>query len=349
MSTTPTAIERAPVAMKNGLVQLTNIDEAFRFAKAVQISGLAPSSFKSPEAILIATQMGAELGLTPMMSLKTISVVNGRPAIGGKDMPSIVLRSGLLETWNEVFEGAGDDLTAVCRVKRKGIEGERVGRFSVADARRAGLWGTATWAKYPRDMLTYKARARAFQLFADVLAGLPVAEDISDVLTEKTSPAPQERKIDPLLVEVQGAVVEETTETVVPTTTTGTSTTSTTEAHIANEPEPEAEPPAPETLATPDESVKPKDLFAEPQPEIPTNADLLAALNELASNTAGQKTAELRARIEQAWKMLPADKWNDALKRASTTEKGLQKLDPVGLRKLLCSCVDAVKARETKS
>ena len=90
----------------------------------------------------------------------------------------------LMEDFEETFEGEpfADDFTAVCRVKRKGSARERVERFSVADAKRAGLWGAVgPWQTAPKRMLMF--RARGFCLrdeFGDVLLGLVFVEEAED-------------------------------------------------------------------------------------------------------------------------------------------------------------------------
>jgi hypothetical protein len=90
--------------------------------------------------------------------------------------------SGLCEFIKERIEGAGDARMAVCEAKRRG-EPEPIRRtFSVADAKKAGLWGKqGPWQQYPERML--QMRARAFALrdgFADVLGGLYLREEIED-------------------------------------------------------------------------------------------------------------------------------------------------------------------------
>lgn len=204
----------------DGKIILRDIEQMSRYAGYALRSGFVPKAFDTPDKIVIAWQFGAELGLTRMQALRVLSVVNGRAAIHGKEAPTVVLASGLLEAWEETFEGTEgkDDWTAVCRVRRKGVATERVAKFSVADAKLAGLWGKNTWALYAKDMLTYKARARAFQLFSDVLAGLPILEDIMEVPAERTPLIPASREVrqaappatpDPLLASIKGAVTVE--------------------------------------------------------------------------------------------------------------------------------------------
>jgi hypothetical protein len=194
--------EPEPIKLNaSGLVKCETTKDLLRLASGVFKSSLAPSGFKSELAVLVAMQMGAELGLHPMQSLQCIAVVNNKPTIYGKALPGIVLKHNLIEIFEEWFEGDGLGMVAVCKVKRKGIESVRVEKFTAQDAKAAGLWGKAgPWSQYPKDMLRYKARARAFNaLFADVLCGLPVAEDYQDVPASKGTEPPPAPIHDPLL------------------------------------------------------------------------------------------------------------------------------------------------------
>ena len=207
--------EKAPIEIRNGMVQIQSIGDAYRFAQYVVKSNLAPKSFDTPEKVMIAWQHGAELGLKPMQALQNIAVINGRPSVYGKAAAGIVINSGFVDKFEEFFEGSLEDqtLTAVCVVKRKDVPDIRKERFGIEDAKRAGLWNRKTstgadtpWVSYPKDMLRYKARARAFAaLFGDILCGLAITEDILEVPAERTSitetPAPEIE--DPLLVEIE--------------------------------------------------------------------------------------------------------------------------------------------------
>ncbi|MGH6729111.1 MAG: hypothetical protein ACREBK_03065, partial [Sphingomicrobium sp.] len=61
-----------------------------------------------------------------------------------------------------------------------------IGRFTVRDAERAGLWMNAKrkpWVHYPKRMLFNRARAFALRDgFADALAGLSITEEVLDTL-----------------------------------------------------------------------------------------------------------------------------------------------------------------------
>lgn len=169
-------------------VELTSFEDLFRFSKAVIMSGLAPKGFTKPEEVLITVQFGMELGLSPMAALQNITPINGRPTLWGDAVAGIVNRSGLLEAYSQKMVGTqgADDWGYTVTAKRKGREEPFVATFTVAMAKKAGLWGKAgTWTQYPDRMLL--SRARTFALrdgFPDVMKGLVTTEEARELLRE---------------------------------------------------------------------------------------------------------------------------------------------------------------------
>ena len=155
-----------------------SMDEAYRLAKAIVLSGTAPKGMTTPEACMIAIMHGLEIGLPPLTALQRISVINGRPTLWGDGAMSLVRGSGLCEYIEEHQDGE----VAICAAKRKGEPEPIVRTFSVSDAKRAGLWGKAgPWQQYPARMLMMRARGFALRDgFADVLGGLYLREEIDE-------------------------------------------------------------------------------------------------------------------------------------------------------------------------
>jgi len=172
----------AQIAMGERGVELRTIDELYRFAMAVTRSGFAPKGMEKPESILVAVEMGLEIGLRPMQAVQNIAVINGRPSVWGDAAIGLVRSSGLCASLNEWFEGEGDTLTAVCETQRAGSPIATRQTFSVNDAKRAGLWAKAgPWTQYPKRMLQMRARAFALRdAYPDVLKGLSFAEEAQD-------------------------------------------------------------------------------------------------------------------------------------------------------------------------
>lgn len=185
------------IQLGEGGVSLSTMDELWRFSVAVSKSGLAPKGTDKPETILVAIQMGLELGLAPMMAVQNIAVINGKPSIYGDCAKALVMGSGVCEYIVETMEGEGDARVAVCKSKRLGAPNELETRFSVEDAKRARLWNkSGPWSEYPFRMLMF--RARGFNLrdnFPDVLKGMKTTEEIADyqILSSKTGTSKVEK------------------------------------------------------------------------------------------------------------------------------------------------------------
>lgn len=201
-----------------GMFSMTprNLTEAIEFSKLMAASEVVPMAYiGKPADILVAVQMGTELGLSPINSLNSICVIKGRPTMWGDAVKGLVDHAGVLEEFEE--RDAGDALAAkegYCRVKRRGqppcnknekyqclaqlagVNGVccTVRKFTVAQAEAAGLYarsdgqkegakhGAGPWQTYPGRMLQMRARSWALRdTCADVLKGLWIREEAEDI------------------------------------------------------------------------------------------------------------------------------------------------------------------------
>ena len=162
-------------------------DQALTFSQYLADSDMVPKDYKGkPENCLVAMQWGADVGLPGLQALQNIAVINGRPSIWGDAAKALVLNHPSCDDIEEWIEGEGDNMTAVCIAKRKGKRPVEQ-RFSVADAKKAQLWGKAgPWQAYAKRMLQMRARGFALRdAFPDALRGLVLAEEAQDYTTEK--------------------------------------------------------------------------------------------------------------------------------------------------------------------
>jgi hypothetical protein len=177
----------------------TNITEAMTFCEMLANSNMVPKDYVGkPQNILVAIQWGMEIGLAPMQSLQNITVINGRPSVWGDSLMALVQSSPVCENIEEFFEDEGTpNPVAVCIASRKGRKPVTV-RFSVEDAKRAGLWGKNTWNSYPRRMLQMRARSWALRdQFSDVLKGMISTEESLDY-PDDDKPVPTAKPANPL-------------------------------------------------------------------------------------------------------------------------------------------------------
>lgn len=160
----------------------SSFEEGYRIAKVLAASDLVPRDYKGkPENCLVAMQWGADIGLPGLQALQNIAVINGRPSIWGDAAKALALAHPACEDIEEYIEGEGDKMVAVCVATRKGKK-PVTQRFSVEDAKKAGLWGKqGPWQAYPKRMLQMRARGFALRdAFPDALRGLVLAEEAQD-------------------------------------------------------------------------------------------------------------------------------------------------------------------------
>lgn len=193
-----------------------NLTEAIQFSDLLASSSIVPKAYQGkPQDILVCVQWGFELGLAPMQALQNIAVINGKPSVYGDAAMALVQASPVCEDVEEFFENEGTpNPIAVCIAKRKGRKPVTV-RFSVEDAKRAGLWGKqGPWSAYPKRMMQMRARGFALRdAFPDVLKGMITAEEAQDYPDEakpvQAKPANPLDLVAPKKVEIP----EQTTDT----------------------------------------------------------------------------------------------------------------------------------------
>ena len=195
------------------------ITEAMEFSKMLADSTMVPRAYQGkPQDIMVCVQWGYEIGLAPMQALQNIAVINGKPSVYGDAAMALVQASPVCEDVEEYFEAEGTpNPVAVCVAKRKGRK-PVVAKFSVEDAKRAGLWGkTGPWQAYPKRMMQMRARGFALRdAFPDVLKGLITAEEAQDYPDEaKPRPAKDITPRNPLDMVAPPAIPTVTSDRVV--------------------------------------------------------------------------------------------------------------------------------------
>ena len=176
--------------------------EAIDFSNMLSKSTMVPKAYQNkPEDVLVAVQWGYELGLAPLQALQNIATINGKPSVYGDAAMALVQNSPVCEDVKEYFEGEGtSNPIAVCVAKRKNRT-EVISKYSVEDAKRAGLWNKqGPWTQYPKRMLQMRARGFALRdAFPDVLKGLITVEEAQDYPDDTAAPqAPQIKHANPL-------------------------------------------------------------------------------------------------------------------------------------------------------
>jgi hypothetical protein len=152
----------------SGLDMVASLADVLRLADTLAQArgGFIPDHFKNSAQVAAVILAGRELGVGPMAALRSFYLVNGKLGMDASFVSGRMLAHGIALEWLR-----DDDECASVRLSRAGMP-PYVSTFSRQDAERAGLWGSATWRKYPRAMLRARAitaGARAYA--ADAFSG----------------------------------------------------------------------------------------------------------------------------------------------------------------------------------
>lgn len=190
--------------------------ERIAYAKAMAQGGILPRDYAAkPANVLVAGEMGRELGLSVVQSVLMLNVVEGRPQLGASGVRAVVARAGHhMSPASITYSKHGVPVEATITAWRKGEEEHPVTlSWNIARAHRAGLCilkrdqdGEVTevraeskfgkplpWQAFTEDMLDARATTKLGRtLFADVTMGLSYEKDEMEVGTAATVTATQE-------------------------------------------------------------------------------------------------------------------------------------------------------------
>lgn len=150
-------------------------------ATALAPSGLIAAALRGkPADIAIILLTGRELDLPPMLALRTISVVDGKPCIESVLIAALIHRFPMTAEFRCI---ESTDKLATYRGRRKDeVEPTEI-TYTIEDAKIAGLAGKQNWQKNPKAMLRARACAATGRVvFPDAIANLYSREELEDVV-----------------------------------------------------------------------------------------------------------------------------------------------------------------------
>lgn len=171
------------------------LPEMLAFANTLVKTGFLPVAIKTPAQAVAVILTGRELGLGPMQALRSINIIQGKPALSAELMLALFKSRGGKAVWRE------STATKAVLWLRHPNGDEHTETFTMDDAQRAGLLGKQNWKIYPKAMLRARCASAGLRAVApDVSAGIydpdelgadipPVEVEVRDVKPE-APPAP---------------------------------------------------------------------------------------------------------------------------------------------------------------
>jgi hypothetical protein len=173
------------VPQSNQIMPAT-LHDKMEMAEVFVKSNLMPRGLDKPEKVVIALELGHELGLPPLIAIMNIAVINNKPTLKADMMVALALRSGKIEDIRISFIGKEheNDENYGCRVtiKRKDIKTLFKATFTRRDAKVAGLSFKDNWQKYERRMLKHRAMAFCIRdSLPEIFAGIYLPDELENI------------------------------------------------------------------------------------------------------------------------------------------------------------------------
>lgn len=186
----------------------TSIGEAVQLAKILVAGKLLPRAVQSPEAAFTILMTGRELGLSPMQSLRSIHVIEGKPTLSADLIVALVKKRSDVCQFFRLVEST--EKVATYETQRVGEPSPTRMSFSIAEAERAGVAGKDNWRKFPAAMLRARCSAAlARAVYPDLAMGLydpdeleratPVHAGAVQVLAPSDTPTIEEQSEPPVV------------------------------------------------------------------------------------------------------------------------------------------------------
>ena len=148
--------------------------ELMTLADTFAKSGMFPAITNQYEAAAVI-EYGRELGLKPIISLQTISVIKGRLSIESKALYALALDKGV-----KIKIAKKDDKGCTLEFSKKGRDPYTTS-FTAEDAKRAGLHTKDSYMKYPEEMYFNRCISKGLRAFdPGIFLGVYTSEEMED-------------------------------------------------------------------------------------------------------------------------------------------------------------------------
>lgn len=154
-------------------------------------STIVPVAYQNrPENCFVALDMASRMGISPMVVMQNLHIIQGKPSWSGQAMASMIRNSGEFRNVELHYVGeAGKDNWGAYVTAEKVSTGKilKGGTVTIAVAKKEG-WFQKTgskWQTMPEIMLGYRAYAWFGRVYCpELMMGLQTSEEVADVSDE---------------------------------------------------------------------------------------------------------------------------------------------------------------------
>jgi hypothetical protein len=171
-------VERGALAAQDDVVQA--LPAIFELSeRLLEARGFIPSHYKTSGEVAAAIIAGRELGLPPMLALRSLYVINGKVGLDASLQLALMKRAGIKHRW---LADGSDRQTARLRLEHNGEWHEQ--SFTYQEAEAMGLLKNAVWRTSTAAMLRARCVSAAGKAFCpDIVTGVYVEDEIDNMIT----------------------------------------------------------------------------------------------------------------------------------------------------------------------
>lgn len=172
-------------------ITFTNKDAFDQMARAAAMmakTDIVPQTYRGkPENCFVAIEMAGRMGVSPLMVMQNLYVVQGKPSWSGQAATAMLKNSPEFRNVKHVYTGERSKDTWGCYVEaERTLNGEIVkgAEVTIAMSKAEGWYSKSgsKWQTMPELMLAYRASAFFARVHSpELLMGMQTREEVEDV------------------------------------------------------------------------------------------------------------------------------------------------------------------------
>ena len=192
MDSTEIIVQDQKHELSNGVFStIENFKEIYDIGKMFASSSLVPQVYQGkPMDCTIAVDMANRMGVSPMMVMQNLYVVQGKPQWSGQACTTLIQASNKFKNVKHVYTGERNTDTWGCYVEALRIEDGEIVRgteITIKMAKDEGWYGKSgsKWKTMPEQMLAYRASAFFARVHVpNALMGVHIEGELEDIAKE---------------------------------------------------------------------------------------------------------------------------------------------------------------------
>jgi len=191
--------------MTNEIALSRELTETMSLGDIFVKSGMFPD-IKAQAQAVVKILAGRELGLSPLESMTSIYIVNGKVALQAKVIAALIKKSGKYDY--QVEKQDNEECTIAFFQKNGTLKEIGKSTFTIKDAAKAGIVNKDSWKNYPKNMLFARALSNGARFYCPDVYSAYTPEELEGI---KGRPTTEPLDVEPttITIDPKGEVKQE--------------------------------------------------------------------------------------------------------------------------------------------